>query len=195
MWQTWIQIKMKCIWQGVKSTNESKWMETALHDWRPFHDQCSRQCLCFASQTSNVLLLMISRHAQLLELIIVDLAREEIDWVWFLLLPSAWNSHGFCIGDCFTSTFLIYPTQLFSMGLELSKTTWIAWLGFNDNDISLRSNYSLSQLSLPFAESHAACGFKYSLAVSCILYGGQYLQLDKTQWSFKIYWWSKNKDL
>ena len=156
-------------------------METALHDWRPFHDQCSRQCLCFASQTSNVLLLMISRHAQLLELIIVDLAREEIDWVWFLLLPSAWNSHGFCIGDCFTSTFLIYPTQLFSMGLELSKTTWIAWLGFNDNDISLRSNYSLSQLSLPFAESHAACGFKYSLAVSCISYGGKNLQLGKTQ--------------
>ena len=108
-------------------------METALHDWRPFHDQCSRQCLCFASQTSIVLLLMISRHAQLLELIIVDLAREEIDWVWFLLLPSAWNSHGFCIGDCFTSTFQIDQSQLFSQGLELSKTTWIAWLGFNDN--------------------------------------------------------------
>ena len=110
-------------------------METALHDWRPFHDQCSRQCLCFASQTSNVLLLMISRHAQLLELIIVDLAREEIDWVWFLLLPSAWNSHGFCIGDCFTCNFWFIRrrTQLFSIGLALSKTTWIAWLGFNDN--------------------------------------------------------------
>ena len=112
-----IQMKMKCIWQGGKSTNESKWMETALHDWRPFHDQCSRQCLCFASQTSNVLLLMISRHAQLLELIIVDLAREEIDWVWFLLLPSAWNSHGFFNGG-------IVPLVLFIIWFQIYLVWW-----------------------------------------------------------------------
>ena len=53
--------------------------QTVLHDGRPFHDECSRQCLGFASQTSNVLLLMISRRTQLLELINVDVAREEID--------------------------------------------------------------------------------------------------------------------
>ena len=59
---------------------------------------------------------------------------------------------------------------------NLDSLTWIQW-----QCISLWSNYSLSQLSLPFAESHAACGFKYSLVVSCILYGGQNLQLDETQ--------------